>query len=111
MKHPTVRLEADEGRHGHAETFLGWYEVANLATAAIVGALLTRDHNQTVMEVLHRHHPHGQLKPLYFRCSTSLTLIHRPTAPFATLHSQVERGSMCAGSLGCSWSRTAFSTW
>ena len=41
--------------------FLGWYEVANLATAVIVGALLTRDHNQTVIEVVHRRHPHGNL--------------------------------------------------
>jgi hypothetical protein len=39
--------------------FLGWYEVANLATAVIVGALLTRDHNQTVIEVVDRRHPHG----------------------------------------------------
>jgi hypothetical protein len=36
--------------------FLGWYELPNLATAALVGALLTRDHNQTVIEVVDRRH-------------------------------------------------------
>ena len=39
--------------------FLGWYELANLATAVVVGALLTREHNQTVSDVVHRREQHG----------------------------------------------------
>jgi hypothetical protein len=35
--------------------FLGWYEVPNLATAVLVGALLTRDHDRTAVDVLRRH--------------------------------------------------------
>jgi hypothetical protein len=34
--------------------FLGWYELANLATAVLVGALLTRDHDRTAVDVLRR---------------------------------------------------------
>ena len=34
--------------------FLGWYELANLATAVLVAALLTRDHTRTVSDVVHR---------------------------------------------------------
>jgi hypothetical protein len=37
--------------------FLGWYELANLATAVVVGALLTRDHNRTARDVMHRREP------------------------------------------------------
>lgn len=38
--------------------FLGWYELANLATAVLVGGLLTRDHDRTVGDVVPRglHH-------------------------------------------------------
>lgn len=34
--------------------FLGWYELANVATAVLVVALLRRDHDSTVIDVLRR---------------------------------------------------------
>lgn len=34
--------------------FLGWYELANVATAILVVALLRRDHDSTAVDVLHR---------------------------------------------------------
>ena len=39
--------------------FLGWYELANLATAVLVAALLTRDHTRTVSDVVHRREQSG----------------------------------------------------
>jgi hypothetical protein len=38
--------------------FLGWYEVANLATAVLVIALLTRTHDRTVIDVIRRREHH-----------------------------------------------------
>jgi hypothetical protein len=34
--------------------FLGWYELANVATAILVVALLRRDHDSTAVDVLRR---------------------------------------------------------
>ena len=39
--------------------FLGWYELPNLATAVLVGALLTRDHDRTVRDIVRRRKHHG----------------------------------------------------
>lgn len=39
--------------------FLGWYEVANLATAVLMAALLTRTHDRTVIDVMRRREHHG----------------------------------------------------
>ena len=38
--------------------FLGWYEVANLATAVLVAALLTRDHDRSALDILHLRRTH-----------------------------------------------------
>ena len=38
--------------------FLGWYEVANLATAVLVATLLTRTHDRTVIDVMSRSEHH-----------------------------------------------------
>jgi hypothetical protein len=40
--------------------FLGWYELANLATAVVVGALLTREHHRSVVDVVRRRGQRGR---------------------------------------------------
>lgn len=42
--------------------FVGWYAVANLATAVLVIALSTRSHDRTVIDVIRRREHSRQLK-------------------------------------------------